>query len=103
MKIEDLKLKYSYRAMMLWESVMGKPFGTDNTITSMVVLLWCIIEASNNGKISLEDFMKWVDDEPAEFNQLCKWLAEEKQRQAMLMGDTEDSKVTEDVKKKTLE
>ena len=99
MKVEDLKLKYSYRAMMLWEQVMGKPYGSENTFTSMVVLLWCIVEANNPNTISLENFFNWMDEAPEEFDKLCKWLANEKQRQAMLADDEEPAEQKSNKKK----
>lgn len=88
--------------MMLWEQVTGKAYGSDNTFTSMAILLWCIIEANNPGAISIEEFFSWMDDEPCEFDKLCKWLADEKQRQAML-ADDEGEEPEGDKKKETRE
>ena len=99
MKIEELKLKFSYRSMMLWECVMGKPFGEDNSLTSLIVLLWCIIEANNPNAISIEDFAVWIDDNPREFDKLCKWLAEERQRQNEMLGDNNVDESSTDKKK----
>lgn len=84
MKIENLKLKQSIKAMMLWEMIMKKPFSLDGSMISLIMLLWCIIEVNNPGVISFEDFGKWIDENPEEFNKLCKWLSDDQQRQAEL-------------------
>lgn len=91
-KVDELKLKHSYRAMMLWEMIMKKPFQLDGTMMSMVVLLWCIIEANNPGIIGLDEFTKWIDEEPEEFDKLCKWLTHEQQKQAELMPEEKKKK-----------
>lgn len=99
MKIEELKLRFSYRAMLMWEQIMDKPFSIDGKMTSLVVLLWCIIEANNPGTITLEDFFKWIDDEPKEFNRLCEWYTKEQQRNNDLLPDSD----SDDKKKATQE
>lgn len=92
MKIDDLKLKQSYRAMMLWEAIYKQPFNLDGSMMSLVVFLWCIIEVNNPGTIGFEDFLTWIDDNPAEFDKLCKWLTADQKRQAELMPEGEAPK-----------
>ncbi len=89
MKIEELKLKQSYRAMMLWEAIYKQPFNLDGSMMSLVVFLWCIIEVNNPGTINFEDFLTWIDDNPSEFDKLCKWLTADQKRQTELMPEEE--------------
>lgn len=100
MKIKELKLKQSYRALILWEAIMKKPYSYDGTMLGLIVLLWCIIEVNNPGTIALEDFMSWIDDNPKDFDDLCNWLTEEQKRQAELMPEEASAKKTKKKAKK---
>ena len=44
MDVKALKLKYNIASMMVYEQVTGKPFQLDGSMTSMVLLIWSIIE-----------------------------------------------------------
>lgn len=84
---EDLKLKQSYRAMMLWEAIYKQPFSLDGTVMSLTVFLWCIIEVNNPGLMSWEEYLAWIDECPEDYDKLCKWLSADQQRQGELMPE----------------
>jgi hypothetical protein len=44
---------------------------------------------NNPGTIGFEEFLTWIDDNPTEFDKLCKWLTADQKRQAELMPEEE--------------
>ena len=60
--------------MMVFEQVTNKPFAIDGTITSMMVLVWSVIEANNPGTIELSKMLEWFDEHPEDMTYLLDEL-----------------------------
>lgn len=71
---------------MIFERIKGdgKPFAIDGTITDMMTVLWSVVEANNPGKITFEDFIEWLTDEPEELSKMMEWLKKELNKRATL-------------------
>ena len=71
---KEYQLKYSFRALMIYENITHKSFNP-KTITDMIVFFYSIILASNKGcELMFEDFMDWIDDNPESVNDFSTWL-----------------------------
>ena len=70
MDLKALKFRYNIASMMVYEQVTNKPFAIDGTITSMMVLVWSVIEANNPGTIELSKMLEWFDEHPEDMTYL---------------------------------
>ena len=60
--------------MMVFEQVTNKPFALNGTITSMMVLVWSVIEANNPGTIEMSKMLEWFDEHPDDMTYLLDEL-----------------------------
>lgn len=71
---KEITLKYSLRAMMMYENVTNKtlnPLG----ITEVVTFFYCVVLASSKDySLSFEDFMDWLDENPDTLKEFGEWL-----------------------------
>jgi len=71
---KEYQLKYSFRALMIYENITHKSFNP-KTITDMIVFFYSIILAANKGcELMFEEFMDWIDDNPESVNDFSTWL-----------------------------
>ena len=74
MDVRALKFRYNIASMMVFEQVTNKPFSIDGTITSMMVLVWSVIEANNPGTIEMSKMLEWFDEHPEDMTFLLDEL-----------------------------
>jgi len=73
---KEYQLKYSFRALMIYENITHKSFNP-KTITDMIVFFYSIILAANKGcELMFEEFMDWIDDNPESVNDFSTWLTQ---------------------------
>ena len=61
---KEITLKYSLRAMMMYENVTNKTLNPSG-ITEVVTFFYCVVLASSKDySLSFEDFMDWLDENP---------------------------------------
>lgn len=73
---KEYQLKYSFRALMIYENITHKAFNP-KTITDMIVFFYSIILAANKGcELMFEEFMDWIDDNPESVNDFSTWLTQ---------------------------
>ena len=94
-KEHSYELKYSFRAMMLFENITKKSFNT-KTITDFITFLYCIIFAQAKDEvIDYGEFLDWIDENHDIFNDYVKWLVDVYTEQANKTPDKE-TKTTDD-------
>lgn len=75
-KDKEYQLKYSFRALMIYENITHKSFNP-KTITDMVVFFYSIVLAANKGcELMFNDFLDWIDDNPDSVNAFSTWLTD---------------------------
>lgn len=90
------ELKYTYRAMMLFENISNKSFNT-KTMTDFVAFLYCLIlSQEREDNIDFNEFVDWLDDNNDIFNDYVKWLVNIYTEQANKIADKVDIKKPED-------
>lgn len=97
-KIQDreVDLKYSFRALMLYENIQKKSFKPETT-TDVLVFMYCVIMGSDKDiKLEFNDFLDMVDENPVLVSEFADWLTSEINKNTTLSPDTEE----EDEKKK---
>lgn len=71
---KEITLKYSLRAMMMYENVTNKTLNPSG-ITEVVTFFYCVVLASSKDySLSFEDFMDWLDENPDTLKEFGEWL-----------------------------
>ena len=96
---KEYQLKYSFRALMIYENITHKSFNP-KTITDMIVFFYSIILASNKGcELMFEDFMDWIDDNPESVNDFSTWLTQIFTQQQEISPNDNKKELTEEESK----
>ena len=73
-KNKEVSLKYSFRALMIYENITQKSFNPKG-ISDVVVFFYAIVVASSKDTtLSFDDFIDWLDDNPTAINDFSVWL-----------------------------
>lgn len=74
-KDKEIELKYSFRALMIYENIQGKAFNP-TTVSDMIVFMYSVVLASDKSmNIKFDDFMDFVDNNPLLINEFSEWLS----------------------------
>lgn len=89
-KEEDYQVKYTIRAMFIWEQIMHRPFELKTTLDNYAYF-YALIAASNPDKtIKWDDFIDAVEDKPEIINELITFLSDYHANQSIF--DEENAK-----------
>lgn len=73
---KECELKYSYRALMLFEDKTGKSLASANeSLSTLLELLYCFVQAKSD--ITEDEFFDWIDADPKNLPNLSVWLGKE--------------------------
>lgn len=93
---KQLELKYSFRALMIYENITKKTFNP-KTVSDMVVFFYSVVLAANKGcELLFDDFLDWIDANPDSISMFSKWLEDIFTQQKEISPTTE---VEEDLAK----
>lgn len=92
----EYDLKYSIRALFLWEQITGKQFEIKSTLDNYI-FYYCIILTSNKEKEPLDwnDFLNAIDENPKTLNPLVDLMQSVEKKNSLI-----DTEVEEGNKKK---
>lgn len=95
-KGKDITLRYSFRALMLFENIQDKSF-TPSTTTDVLVFMYCVIMGSEkNLDFTFDEFLDMIDEDQSLVVKFSEWLTSEINKQNTLSAVDEE----EDDKKK---
>ena len=73
-KGNTVSLKYSFRALMIYENIAQKSFNPKG-ISDVVVFFYSVVVASTKDTtLSFDDFIDWLDDNATAINDFSVWL-----------------------------
>ena len=73
-KGNKVSLKYSFRALMIYENITQKSFNLKG-ISDVVVFFYSVVVASTKDTtLSFADFIDWLDEQPTAINDFSMWL-----------------------------
>lgn len=72
----DVELKYSFRAMMIYEKIAGGTFEPKGITELMIYFYSTIIASDKNIQLDFDGFMDWIDENPKVIQDFAKWLTE---------------------------
>ena len=97
-KGKDVTLKYSFRAMLMYENIKDEAFAP-KTMTDVIIFMLCVIVSSEKTiQLTLDELLDIIDDNPMLLEDFSKWLTGEITKQNFLSQDTE---IVVDEEKKT--
>lgn len=72
---KEIELKYSYRALMIYENIQKQSFNP-KTLSDIIVFFYSITLSSAKGQeVMFDDFMDWLDENPTAITEFSNWLA----------------------------
>ena len=77
LKGEDVELKTSFRAYMLYENITEKSFAP-TTMTDIITFFYCIlITSAKDFDFKYNEFLDMLDERPEYLNEFSEWLVDE--------------------------
>ena len=74
-QFEELNLKQTFRAHIIYEKIMGESFSAQSGINGIIVLFYSYIMGSNKDMVvDYEEYMDWLDENPSMFENFTDWL-----------------------------
>lgn len=70
----EINLRYSFRAMMIYEKITGTSFNPKGITEIMIYFYSTILASDKDIALTFEEFMNWVDENPTVFNEYSVWL-----------------------------
>lgn len=98
-KEKEIELKYSYRALMIYENIQKQSFNP-KTLSDIIVFFYSVVVSSAKDRnILFDDFMDWLDENPNIITEFSNWLQSIFNMQATMSPDEpEKDDVKEDEK-----
>lgn len=85
-KEKDITLKYTFRALMIYENITNKSFNPKG-ISDVVIFFYSVVVASSKDtSLTFDDFLDWLDDNPAAINEFSQWITDVFTTQAELVN-----------------
>ncbi len=71
---KEVELKYSIRAMMMYENITNSSFNPKN-LTDILTFFYCVVVSSmKDYDYSFEQFIDELDNEPSKLEELTNWM-----------------------------
>jgi len=73
---KEVELKYSFRALMVYENITDKAFNPKNLSDIINFFYSCVLcqTMKESEPLGYEEFLDWLDDNPEEVNSFSEWL-----------------------------
>jgi len=98
-KGKNYELKWSFRALMIYENIVKKSFNP-KTISDVIIFFYSVLCASAKGEtIVFDEFMDWIDNNPTSITLFSEWLSGVFTHQDVLSG----AEIDEDKAKEVLD
>lgn len=71
---KEVELKYSIRAMMMYENITESSFNPKN-LTDILTFFYCVVVSSmKDYNYSFEQFIDELDNDPSKLEELTNWM-----------------------------
>lgn len=75
-KDKEVELKYSFRAMMVYEKIAGVAFNPTGISEILIYFYSTIISSDKELTLTFDDFIDWVDEHPDMLNEFSAWMTD---------------------------
>ena len=87
---EELNLRQTLRAHILYEQIMGHAFTGDDGLNGVVVLFFSYIAGSNrNANIDYNDYLDWLDEHNEMLTEFTAWMVKVNQANESIQPDSQ--------------
>lgn len=93
---KEIELKYSFRAMMIFEKITGASFNPKGITEIMIYFYSTILASDKNIALTFEEFMEWIDEEPQALNEFSQWLTSTLVKNGVMSERSERTESDED-------
>lgn len=91
-KNKEYKLKYTLRALFIYEQITGKVFSMQ-TITDEYLFFYCVLAANNpDMNLTFDDLIDAIDEDPNIMIQFLQFMKSELDKQNIFITNTTDDK-----------
>lgn len=88
-KNKEYKVKYTIRALFIFEQITGKPFNI-STLFDNYLFFYCLILANNpDDVLGWEDYIEAIDTDKELYSQLTKVVENYQKQDNLLSGEDE--------------
>lgn len=87
-KDKDVELRYSMRALIMYENITNKTFNPQTTTDVMIYFLCVLLSSDKTLQLTLDELLDIVDENPKVLNDFAEWLTGETRKQAVMAQDT---------------
>lgn len=96
---KEYELKYSFRALMIYENITKKSFNP-KTLTDILVFFYSIVCASvRDNTVEFDDFMDMLDSNPELVQEFSEWIVNVLTVQSGLSPKIDENKVPDENEK----
>lgn len=85
----DYKIKYTIRALFIFEQITGKPFQL-NSLLDNYIFFYSMIRANNDTDLKWDDFLDAIDNDNSLFLQMSEVIVEESEKNAIFNKEEEE-------------
>ncbi|MBC8603160.1 hypothetical protein H8784_15725 [Parabacteroides acidifaciens] len=83
-------LKYTVRALFIYERITGLSFSPDKLINEYTLMYAILIANNNNFNLMFEDFISLCDENPGIFLEFRRWLLDTLKRLSLFQTENQD-------------
>lgn len=96
---EEYELKYTLRALFVYERLMDKSYVPGVLMNDYVLLYSILLAVNENFGMTFDKFIDQCDDNPAIFGAFREWFLSELKQKALLQNQENNDTGTSDKKK----
>ena len=97
---EEYVIKYTIRALFMWEQITGKPFKI-NTLLDNYIFFYCMLLANNKDKVlSWNSYLDALDSDTTLFSQMTE-IVNKAEEEKKVFDNSSASDTTNDGEKKS--
>ena len=86
---KEIELKYSFRAMMIYEKITGASFNPKGMTEIMIYFYSTILASSRDIDLTFDSFVDWIDDNPKSLSDFSNWLTSMLSKNSVLNDGSE--------------
>ena len=96
---KEIKLKFSFRADMLFEDATGKTFTAQSESEWLQYFFCTLVAITKDETLKFDDFLDWISDNPTVFYDFIEWYSDYQQNVMNLRKKAEPEQQKDSKKK----
>lgn len=89
-KGKEYQIKYTIRALFIWEQITGKPFKIDTLLDNYIFFYSMILASNKDDILNWDDFIDALDEDQTLFKRMNDIVAEQNKKDDLFNADKSD-------------